>query len=201
MIKKIEEILKNRIPGTIDNHKFFSVVIPLINRDGETEILFEVRASHLKTQPGDICLPGGRIEEGETPLEGALRELEEELGIPTENVRVLGQFDTLHGFSGYTLYTFIAEIKAEDFGKMKINFDEVEEVFTVPLSFFLSNEPDVYCLDVVSKTEAFPFEEAGISPDYNWRKGKNIVPVYHYRDKVIWGMTGRIVRRLTEEFM
>ena len=39
------------------------------------------------------------------------------------------------------------EIKAEDFGKMKINFDEVEEVFTVPLSFFLSNEPNVYCLD------------------------------------------------------
>ena len=44
------------------------------------------------------------------------------------------------------------------------------------------------------KVKDFPYEEAGISPSYNWRKGKNILPVYKYGERVIWGVTARIVR-------
>ena len=201
MIKDIELKLKERAPGVIGDHKFFSVIIPLVERAEELEMLFEVRASHLNTQPGDVCFPGGHMEEGETPLECALREMEEELGISSEDVEILGQFDTLYGFSGYTLYTFVAKISLQAFESMRKNSDEVEEVFAVPVSFFLNEEPIVYSLDVVSDTEDFPFEEVGIPRRYNWRKGKNVLPIYHYHTRVIWGMTARIVHWFTKEIV
>ena len=54
----------------------FAVLAPLVRVDGETHLLFEVRALHMRRQPGEVCFPGGQIEEGETPLEAAVRETE-----------------------------------------------------------------------------------------------------------------------------
>lgn len=200
-VKEIEKILKERTPGTIGKHKFFSVAIPLVETKEGPSLLFEVRASKLKTQPGDICFPGGNIEEGETPLQCALREMEEEIGIPASEVNVLGQFDTLYGFSGYTLYTFVTELDKGLLERIRINEDEVEEVFTVPVEFFEKNAPENYDVEVVSKVEDFPYEKTGISPDYRWRKGVNILPLYRYKDKIIWGITARMAKWLTEKVL
>ena len=193
-IKEIEDRLKGRPVGTIDKHRFFSVTIPLVEKPEGLCLLFEVRSPKLKSQPGDICFPGGKIEEGESPQECALRETQEETGIPASQVRILGQFDTLYSFSGYTLYTFPASIDDGDLKAARINRDEVQELFTVPLDFFRENEAQIYDVDVLSDVKDFPYEEAGISPSYNWRKGKNILPVYKYGERVIWGVTARIVR-------
>ena len=67
-----------------------SVLIPLVWKDGEPHLLFEVRAYDLKVQPGEVCFPGGRIEEGETPQDAVLREVSEELFVRKEQVRILG---------------------------------------------------------------------------------------------------------------
>lgn len=198
-IREIEEKMKNRKIGTIDWYKFFSVTIPLIETEEGLSLLFEVRSSKLKTQPGDICFPGGRIEEGETPYESALREMEEEIGI--SSAKMLGQFDTLHEFSGHTLYTFVAELPSGSLDKINLNEEEVEEVFTVPLSFFKENPAKIYDIDVVSDVSEFPYEETGISPDYKWRKGKNLLPLYRYKDKIIWGITARIVKWFVEQIV
>ena len=66
--------------------------------------------------------------------------------------------------------------------------------------FFAENEAEVYDVDVFSDVDDFPYEETGISPDYNWRVGKNILPVYKYENRVIWGVTARIVRSFSREF-
>ena len=198
-IKSIEEKLKTRKPGHVGKHNFFSVMIPICMAEDGQRLLFEVRASSLKSQPGDICFPGGKIEKDETPLQCALREFEEETGIPEREAAVLGQFDTLHGFADYTLYTFVAVIDMKSLEKGKVNPAEVKELFTVPVEFFLKNPPKVYEADIISDVENFPYEETGISPDYNWRYGKNILPVYHWEDKIIWGMTARIVDWLIKE--
>ena len=198
-IREIEEKMKNRKIGTIDWYKFFSVTIPLIETEEGLSLLFEVRSSKLKTQPGDICFPGGRIEESETPYESALREMEEEIGI--SSAKMLGQFDTLHEFSGHTLYTFVAELPPGSLDKINLNEEEVEEVFTVPLSFFKENPAKTYDIDVVSDVSEFPYEETGISPDYEWRKGKNLLPLYRYKDKIIWGITARIVKWFVEQIV
>ena len=200
-IDQIRTKLTDREVGTIGKHKFFSVCIPVVPTDEGLSVLMEVRASELKTQPGDICFPGGNMEDGETPLECALREMEEETGIPAAEADILGQFDTLYGFSGYTLYTFVAALPGGILDRTRINEDEVSELFTVPLDFFAETVPENYDVDVVSKVDDFPYEKTGISPDYNWRKGKNVLPLYRYKDRIIWGMTAMILKWMSEKIL
>ena len=200
-IDQIRTKLTDREVGTIGKHKFFSVCIPLVPTDEGLSVLMELRASELKTQPGDICFPGGNMEDGETPLECALREMEEETGIPAAEADILGQFDTLYGFSGYTLYTFVAALPGGILDRTRINEDEVSELFTVPLDFFAETVPENYDVDVVSKVDDFPYEKTGISPDYNWRKGKNVLPLYRYKDRIIWGMTAMILKWMSEKIL
>ena len=200
-VRDIEEKLKKRPVGTVDWYKFFSVTIPLIETEEGLSRVFEVRAAGLKTQPGDICFPGGRMEEGETALQCALRELKEETGISPSDLRVLGQFDTLHEFSGHTLYTFAVSLAPQALQKARLNQEEVAELFTVPLKFFRENTAEIYDIDVVSDVSDFPYDKTGISPDYKWRKGKNLLPLYRYEDKIIWGITARIVKWFIEQIM
>ena len=200
-VRDIEEKLKKRPVGTVDWYKFFCVTIPLIETEEGLSMVFEVRAAGLKTQPGDICFPGGRMEEGETALQCALRELKEETGISPSDLRVLGQFDTLHEFSGHTLYTFAVSLAPQALQKARLNQKEVAELFTVPLKFFRENTAEIYDIDVVSDVSDFPYDKTGISPDYKWRKGKNLLPLYRYEDKIIWGITARIVKWFIEQIM
>ena len=200
-VRDIEEKLKKRPVGTVDWYKFFSVTIPLIETEEGLSMVFEVRAAGLKTQPGDICFPGGRMEEGETALQCALRELKEETGISPSDLRVLGQFDTLHEFSGHTLYPFAVSLAPQALQKARLNQKEVAELFTVPLKFFRENTAEIYDIDVVSDVSDFPYDKTGISPDYKWRKGKNLLPLYRYEDKIIWGITARIVKWFIEQIM
>ena len=60
----------------------YSVLVPLVEREGGLSLLYEVRAGSLRRQPGEVCFPGGRLEGAESPEECALRETWEELGIP-----------------------------------------------------------------------------------------------------------------------
>lgn len=193
-IDDIKKRLENRKVGLVDWNKFSGIAIPLIETYEGLSLIFEVRSSKLKTQPGDICFPGGKLEAGEEPEHCALREMEEEIGIPASDTKVLGQFDTLHEFSGHTLYTFVVEVPPDSLEKLRINPDEVAEVFTVPVKFFQENEAEIYDIEVRSDVSNFPYEETGIAPDYKWRRGKNLLPLYRYKDKVIWGITARIVR-------
>lgn len=62
----------------------------MVEVNGEDALLFEVRSKRLEMQPGEICFPGGRIESGETPETAALRELWEELRVPSRQVTLLG---------------------------------------------------------------------------------------------------------------
>ena len=66
-----------------------SILIPLIQVDEEWHILFEVRSFTMRKQPGDISFPGGRIDStDETPLEAAIRETHEELGIDPATINI-----------------------------------------------------------------------------------------------------------------
>ena len=202
-LEQIERTLSERRVGAIDGRKYFSVMLLLVQGEDGLRILFEQRSRKMKTQPGDVCFPGGRIEPDETPLECALRETEEEIGIGRQQIRVLGQFDTLYEISDITMYTFVGAVEEEALQHLKLNPAEVETVFTVPYEFFLETEPLSYTYDIVQKVEDFPYEAAGIRPDYKWRVGKKTIPVYHYGDgderQIIWGMTGRIVSWFVSE--
>ena len=204
-ISKIEKFMENRTPGDIGKRKNCSVLIPLVEIDDKLHILYEQRSTKIKTQPGDVCFPGGVMEKGETPIECALRETEEEIGIPQDKIKVLGQFDSLFEVRNITMHTVIGVIEEETLKDIKLNEDEVATVFTVPYEFFENTKPLIYEHDVIQKVDDFPYEETGINPNYKWRVGKSSIPIMHYPSKdaegsqLIWGLTCNITLWLKDK--
>lgn len=200
MIKQTDQQLlemkqqwRDRIPGVIErqNGKHSSVVLPLIKRNGRLEVLFEVRAAKLHRQPGEVCFPGGLVESGETYEEAACRETMEELLIAKEQIDIIAPLDYLDMSSGLTVHVYLCEIK--DY-KDTFSSDEVDRVFSVPLQWFLENEPQRYVTQFRTiPGEDFPFHLIPGGRDYNWRSGKYHVYFYPYEKEVIWGMTAKIL--------
>ena len=198
-LKKFEEAFREHKPVPMNCKGSAAVLVPLVKKDGEYHLLYEVRSDNLKYQPGEICFPGGGTEPGETPEETALRETEEELGIPAGMIRVLGPMDYIHTYSNFSMYPVLGELDPEALDMICMNEDEVKEWFLVPVSFFLANAPYVYECDLIPDIrEDFPYERFGLSGKYNWRKGKNRIPAYQFQEYIIWGLTARITENLAD---
>jgi len=198
-IQDFEDTFRNREPKSLGKYQYYSVLVPLVEKDGDLHILYEVRAENLNRQPGEICFPGGRVENGESAEECAVRETSEELNIEPEKIRVIAQLDFLHTYSNFTLYSILGAIDYDVVSGTKVNEDEVKEIFLVPVSFFAENEPEIYYFDVLPNIGPdFPYEKINLPNGYNWRKGKSTVPIYRYGDRVIWGLTARITNHLID---
>lgn len=202
-IADVEARLRDRPVGVIGGQRACSVLLLLTEKAGEMHILFEVRARQGIAQPGDVCLPGGRLEAGESPLACALRETREEIGLSAEDIRLLGPFDTMHEIGGITIYTFVGAVEAVRLASLRPSPEEVETVFTVPYAFFARTQPLLYEARIVQDVADFPYEGTGIRRDYPWRTGRNQIPVYLYGEgaerRIIWGLTGRIIRWFVRE--
>ena len=193
----LSRLLAGRKPDLMDKRGEFSVLVPLVEGDEGLSLLYEVRAKTMHSQPGEICFPGGRAEGNETPEECALRETWEELAIPPRAVHILGRLDFIAHRAGFLMHAVAAKIDREAVEHMRPSPAEVAETFFVPLDFFLKNLPLDLSYDLVPNPGTdFPYEQAGIPRDYAWRLGRETVPVYRWRDRVIWGLTGRITRNL-----
>ena len=90
-LAQMSRIWGSRRAGRLEKEKIrrAAVLVPLIQKGGEYHVVFEVRAGSLKTQPGEICFPGGAVERGETPKQAAVRETMEELLINRCQIRVI----------------------------------------------------------------------------------------------------------------
>ena len=193
----LSRFLAGRKPDLMDKRGEFSVLVPLVEGDEGLSLLYEVRAKTMHSQPGEICFPGGRAEGNETPEECALRETWEELAIPPQAIQILGRLDFIAHRAGFLMHAVAAKVDREAVEHMRPSPVEVAETFLVPLDFFLKNPPLDLSYDLVPNPgDDFPYEQAGIPRDYAWRLGRETVPVYRWRDRVIWGLTGRITRNL-----
>lgn len=174
-----------------------SVMIPLVEINGEIHILFEIRSPHLHRQPGEICFPGGKVEEGDSSeQETAVRETCEELGIFPEDIEVLDGLGILIPPYSSSIFSFVGNIK--NYKRICPN-EEVSEIFTVPLEFFLNYEPQVHYIRVnINPEEDFPFDLIPDGRDYKWRDLRLPEFFYHYGDRVIWGLTARILHEFIE---
>ncbi len=197
MNKKTYKNIKNHKSKciTFEDAGEFAVCIPIIKiNDKEDQIVFEVRSDELRGQPGDICLPGGQIEKGETPFDAAVREICEELAIKKEQVAFLGNGDILyHG--GMVIYTFVVELLDYKFTKNEENKD----VFSISIEEFLRNDPKKYYVRRKAiPDDDFPFDRIHNGRNYNWRVES--VPEYFYKwqDKNIWGITARIIKEFID---
>ena len=174
-----------------------AVLIPLVGVDGETHVLFEIRSHQLKSQPGEICFPGGRVEQDDaSEKEAALRETCEELGIDLEEVEIIHGLGVLVHPSSSSIFSFVGKIKNHH--KIAPN-EEVSEVFTVPLNYLLNYEPEIHYIQVkIQPEEEFPFELIPDGRDYKWRNVRLPEYFYRYEDKIIWGLTARILHEFIE---
>ena len=198
-MENLKDILAHHTPTFIgmDQCHQAAVCIPLLkNASGGYDVLFEVRAATIAHQPGDVCLPGGMVEEGETPREAALRELQEELLLNKDQICYLGDMDKLYTGSRLIMYSFAAEVTEY---QNTFSPAEVDEVFHVPVEFFLHTEPKCYITRArVEPGEDFPYDLICGGREYNWRSRKEDVCFYQYEGHVIWGLTAKVIRAFAE---
>lgn len=177
--------------------RYSAVLIPLFITDNGPELLFTKRSMSLKHQPGDICFPGGKREGKEKALQTALRETYEEIGIPKENIDILGCTDFVVTTYAAIITPFVGLIKNMVPQDVAANTDEVEETFTIPLKYFMETEPKEHYVNIFYDIpEDFPYEHIVGGKDYNWRKAQQLELFYYYNDYVIWGFTARILNNL-----
>lgn len=153
-----------------------AVLVPLFFRGGRPFGLFTKRPTTLRQHAGQISFPGGtRDEDDLTPLHTALREAEEELGIPPHLVKVSGMLDELPTITQFRIIPFVGVIP--DGLVLRPSPEEIEEVIEVPLPALL--RPGVL------RTERW----GGEGPDRE-------IHFYDYGAHTIWGATARILHNL-----
>lgn len=157
-----------------------AVLVGIVAGPNGAEVILTKRASHLKHHPGQIAFPGGKQEDSDATLEDtALREAQEEIGLPPHLVRPIGRLPAHETVTGFQMTPILAEV-----APFTPNRDagEVEEVFTVPLAHLL--DPARY----------------GIERRL-WRGQWRAYYAVPWGPYYIWGATARILRGLAERAM
>ena len=175
-----------------DTMKRAAVAILMVDIDNETNIIFEVRALHMRSQPGDISLPGGKIEGNESALETVTREVCEELGLSTNDFEIVKPLNLLVTHYGLIIHPFLGYVK--NFDNIKINKDEVDHIFLTSLDKLLEIEPlQVLSKINVDRNEEFPYDLINGGENYKFKEGIYKSLFYKYNEYNIWGMTALIL--------
>ena len=191
------EIFKNRTPRLIGEDKAFkaAVCIALIETADDYDIVFEVRSGRNPRQPGDVCLPGGGVEKGESYQEAAIRETCEELLIKPDQIKIIGASDILYS-KNMLVYPYVGILTGYE---GTFNENEVAETFRVPIRFFREAQPKQFVYESATRPgDDFPFELIPGGRSYQWHVQKTEEYFYEYEGHVIWGLTARIIRAFLE---
>lgn len=113
-----------------------SVLVPLVERPEGITVLLTKRTAHLTDHPGQISFPGGRAEAfDDSPVDTALRETEEEIGLHRRHIEVLGVLPDYLTGTGYCVTPIVALVTPPF--ELTPDGDEVDEIFEVPLAFLM----------------------------------------------------------------
>jgi 8-oxo-dGTP pyrophosphatase MutT (NUDIX family) len=155
-----------------------AVLLPIVER-AEPYALFTRRTEDLPSHAGQICFPGGRYHpDDKTLIRTALREMEEEIGLSSDQVEIAGFLDSYETLNtGFTILPVVGYLRA-DF-RLSVNPREVAEVFEAPLAYIL--DPQNHALQSV--------ERDGILREFY---------AIEYSGHTIWGATAAMIVNLSE---
>lgn len=114
------------------------MVVPGDDGSGRPAFILTERPSTMRNHAGQWALPGGRCDEGETVVQAALREIEEEIGLSIPESAVLGTLDDFVSRSGYRITPVV--VWAENSGALRLNPEEVAFAYRIPLDGFVTKE-------------------------------------------------------------
>lgn len=179
-LERLRRVLRERPAVEIDapQHRRACVLIPLIRKGEGWSILFTRRSEHLAAHSGQIAFPGGGAEPDEPLEQVAIREAEEEVGIPRQHVELIGRLDDVVTHSGFLVAPFVGIVHEPI--EYVMQETEVVEVFEVPLEVLLDpRNPEVRYV---------PF-----------RKLRYPAYFYHHGAYEIWGLTGRMLKTFLDQ--
>ncbi|MCJ2186093.1 CoA pyrophosphatase [Novosphingobium beihaiensis] len=168
-------------PRTCEMQSFkpAAVLIAMTERARPGMLLLH-RPSTMRAHPGQIAFPGGRIDPGENPVQAALREANEELGIDPAQVRVVGTSDRYRTGSGYEITPVLGVVPPDL--PIHPNPAEVAQWFEAPVDFVLDPANQT--------TRTIEYEDRLHDfVEITWPDGR--------QDHVIWGVTGAILYNLS----
>jgi 8-oxo-dGTP pyrophosphatase MutT (NUDIX family) len=155
-----------------------AVLVPLVDHPTGLTVLLTQRTAHLSDHAGQISFPGGRIEPSdEHPVAAALREAEEEVGLPASYVDIVGRLDTYVTGTGFEIVPVVALVRPPY--PLRPDPFEVAEVFEVPLDFLV----DPGNLQRGSR---------------EWKGTTRFFFALPYKDRYIWGATAGMLVNLAE---
>jgi len=179
--EQLREKLKNHRPVRIQDsgRSKAAVLILFYEQDGRPYLIFTKRTDHVATHRGEICFPGGMMEECDADLlKTGLRELQEELSVPPDRVEILGSLDELRTVSSNFLVVPYVGYLNEKFPLLR-NEWEVSEVLEIPFEHFMN--PEIFHEEVrIVENKEIP------------------VCFYRWESHMIWGVTGRILKCLLD---
>ena len=155
-----------------------AVLVGLTIEAGSPSLLLTRRADHLRNHAGEVSFPGGRMEQGETPHETALREAHEEIALPPSHVRPMGLLPSLTTVVSDSHITPVVARVATP-APLRVDPGEVARVFTVPVTEFV--RVDTYTSEIWSA----PRGEVGVH-------------FFHLDDETVWGATARMIVALLD---
>ncbi|MCH7707593.1 MAG: CoA pyrophosphatase [Myxococcales bacterium] len=193
---RFDDVLRNRIRDHLavfervphhdeKLHRAAVALALLPDEEGRTSFVITRRASKLRAHGGQWALPGGRLDEGETPEIAALRELTEEVGLELELSHVLGLLDDYPTRSGYVITPVV--VWADASSKLVPNPEEVAAVYRVPIAEL--DRPDVPRLHKIPESDRPVISVPLLGTHIH---APTAAILYQLREVAIWGRNTRV---------
>jgi 8-oxo-dGTP pyrophosphatase MutT (NUDIX family) len=158
-----------------------AVLVPLLPQEQGLAVLLTRRTDHLASHAGQVSFPGGRVEPGDaSPAAAALRETEEEVGLPAKAIEVLGHLDDYTTYYGRLVCAYVGAVSPGAPAPRIAAPEEVAQLLVIPVARLLAPEP---------------YEGRALAPGASAERRDCVVHYWHLPEGTVWGITAELLGR------